>query len=226
MPGASVFCSQCGAANPDEAAFCSACGRTISVPAPPAAAVPQRHPLLRPPILAGLVTVLIIAAAGVGLAVLQGNGASDDGDDATDGLLINLDVTPPGAASITLLIPGGWSVDRDNLIVAEQESDLGTGALSGARIRAVVDFDAEIPPPLDREPSGAIAVIEEPQPVQLDGVEGLMVVMSENVGGVEIARGYVVASPPGSHSLLLILEAPASRWDDVRGSLLSAVEID
>ena len=76
------------------------------------------------------------------------------------------------------------------------------------------------------KPSLASTIIEEPTSFTVDGVDAIMVVTTETADGRPIARGYVVATPPGRDAAVFILEAPSAMWDDVHDALLATIEIN
>lgn len=154
-----------------------------------------------------------VAALTLGLLVLgvTGCGEENAGDEAFTDFVV-------------LQAPEGWASSESGLEIAEAEADLRTDQPDGPV------FTAQIGPAVNDDFVGmADAAFADPEAVEFGAIDDLSIDGFEAVAIAIRADGrvrqYVVIHPPDTDGVVLVLDAPEDRYEELREVVEDAVEI-
>lgn len=115
-------------------------------------------------------------------------------------------------ATISIDVPEGWVREDGDEILVRLEDDEAPGAPT-VRIALAASLEFE-PEALLAAEDGALAILEEPQSVEIGDLTAVTIGVQEEVDGVTVNRRYLLLSAPDGSSWQIVLQAVSDSWEE------------
>lgn len=182
----------------------------------PACSATSRHRLTSVATLRGA-SIAAVAAVAIVVAMLLVGCAKQQATSAS--------LTKSGVVS--LWVPSGWTKSTDGLTVAKSEADLAADVPQGPRVRAVVgpgnDDPAAMAAQAMENPSRLGA---EPEGTTVDSYDATSIAIVEDSANGSLVTGYLFVTTAPGESVVFVLQAPESQWEQVKATLVDVPKFD